>query len=116
MIKNIHQLCTNYKMMHDKAAEVLTNYLIQNPNIKSLVIGISGGIDSAVCAAIARKAIYDVPGVKLIGRSIPGIHNTIYENKRASSIGHGLCDDFRVMPLFQTIVDNVTLSMEIFYK
>lgn len=96
----IYELCTNYKMMYDNAVEVLTNYLKQNLKIKSLIIGISGGIDSAVTAVIAMDACLKTsPHVKVIGRSLPMSTNTKEEIQRASDIGNAFTDYFAVRDL-----------------
>ena len=55
---------------------------IEDHGIKSLVLGISGGIDSALCAALARP-VCDELGIPLIGRSIPISTNTSDERDRA---------------------------------
>ncbi len=104
MVKNIHQLCTNYKMMYDNAAEVLVNYLTQNPNIKSLVIGISGGIDSAVTAAIAMDACFKTsPHINVIGRSLPMTTNTKQEIQRAANVGNAFTDYFAIRDLSRAV-------------
>lgn len=102
MSKNIHQLCTNYKRMHDNAVEILAGYLTQNPSIEALIIGISGGIDSAVCAAIAHQATYDTP-VDVIGRSLPMSPTKGDEAQRAKNIGNAFTDYFRVHDLEQAV-------------
>jgi NAD+ synthase len=66
---------------------------IQRVNLKSLVLGISGGIDSALCAAIARP-VCDKLGIPLIGRSIPITTNTSDERDRAELVGKAFCTDF----------------------
>jgi NAD+ synthase len=70
----------------------LETYISKN-NIKSLVIGISGGIDSALCAALARP-VCDKLEIPLIGRSIPISTNTSEERDRAEAIGEAFCTDF----------------------
>ncbi|HRW22022.1 MAG TPA: hypothetical protein P5509_08620, partial [Bacteroidales bacterium] len=65
--------------------EELETY-IENNNIKSLVLGISGGIDSALCAALA-KPVCDKLNVPLIGRYIHIGSNKPEEKERAIEIG-----------------------------
>ncbi len=66
---------------------------IQKNELKSLVIGVSGGVDSAVCLALARS-VCDELGIPLIGRSLPYITNKKEELNRAKDIGHLFCHDF----------------------
>lgn len=70
----------------------LTKYIIDH-KIKSLVLGVSGGMDSALCAVLA-KPVCDDTGIKLIGRSIPISGNKEEEKDRAFEIGTNFCHDF----------------------
>ena len=63
-------------------------------NIKSLVLGLSGGLDSTVCAAIG-KTVFDRYGVKLIGISLPCKTNTNLENDIASTAGSIFCNEYK---------------------
>jgi nicotinamide-nucleotide amidase len=71
---------------------------IQSHKIKALILGISGGIDSALCAALARP-VCDELGIPLIGRSLPMESNKDNENSRAISIGKSFCTDFEVLEM-----------------
>jgi len=71
----------------------LENYIVNN-NLKSLVLGISGGIDSALVASIA-KPICDYIKIPLIGRSISIDSNKQSEIDRADAIGHYFCTNFK---------------------
>jgi len=46
---------TNYKELQDKIVNWMCDYISDNPSIKSFVIGVSGGIDSAVVATLCAK-------------------------------------------------------------
>lgn len=70
----------------------LKTYIEEN-GIKSLVLGISGGIDSALCAALACP-VCDKLGIPLIGRSIPITTNASDERDRAEQVGKAFCTDF----------------------
>jgi len=83
----------NYKSVVANIRKELKTYLVEN-NLKSLVLGVSGGIDSALCAALA-KPVCDELGIKLIGRSLPMNSNSKEEVKRAKNIGEIFCDDFK---------------------
>lgn len=74
---------------------------INDWSLKSLVIGVSGGIDSAVCCALASPVCKDL-GIPLIGRSIPIKTNKQDEIERARNIGKTYCDDFKEVDLEAT--------------
>lgn len=76
----------------DAIREELKAYIETN-NIKSLVLGISGGIDSALCAALARP-VCDELSIPLVGRSITIESNSNDEKKRAREVGAAFCTDF----------------------
>lgn len=82
----------NYKKMVSRIQKELETYLIEN-KLKSLVIGISGGIDSALCAALA-KPVCDKLKIPLIGRSIPITTNTSDERDRAEKVGEAFCHNY----------------------
>lgn len=88
-------------MDYQKATEnirgELREYLLTS-RLKSLVIGVSGGIDSAVCCALARP-VCDELGIKLIGRSIPIETNKQCELDRAKMVGECFCHDFKEVSL-----------------
>ena len=73
--------------------DILDVYIVTN-KIKSLIIGVSGGIDSALCCAIAEPVCRHL-GIPLIGRSLPIETNTDEEQKRAIATGEAFCTDFR---------------------
>lgn len=86
----------------------LKEYCI-NYNLKSLVLGLSGGIDSALCAALAQPVCKEI-GIPLIGRSITIETNKPEEIKRAESIGVCFCDDFKeknLTTLYRTIRNEI---------
>jgi NAD+ synthetase len=68
-------------------------YLVEN-RLKSVVLGISGGIDSALVAALIRP-VCDNIGVELIGRSLPSSTNSSEEITRAINVGLSFCHHFR---------------------
>ncbi|MFW6121497.1 MAG: NAD(+) synthase [Petrotogales bacterium] len=82
-----------YKKIVENIRRKLKKYLRTN-NLKSLVIGVSGGIDSAVCCALA-KPVCDELGVILIGRSLPIESNKQDEIDRAKMVGECFCHDFK---------------------
>ena len=93
------------KLNYEKVFNVLTarleEYCIEH-KIKALVLGISGGIDSTVVAAIARE-VCDRIDIPLIGRSLP-IKNKNEEFHTSELVGKAFCDDFKVNNLYETFL------------
>ncbi|OFY18560.1 MAG: NAD(+) synthase [Bacteroidetes bacterium GWF2_33_38] len=77
----------------------LENYLVEN-KLKSLVIGLSGGIDSSLCTVLAAPVCRKL-GIKLIGRSLTIETNKPDEIHRGRIIGENFCDDFAEIDLTQ---------------
>ena len=67
-------------------------------NIKSMVLGLSGGLDSTVCAAILREVSKQY-GVKLIGISLPCSTNSRIERSTAATCGDCFCDEYKEVNL-----------------
>ena len=59
----------NYEKVFNNIVNATCNYLITN-RLKSMVLGISGGIDSSVTAAIC-KVVSQKANIPLIGVSLP---------------------------------------------
>jgi NAD+ synthetase len=76
------------KVMRAKVAA----YILDN-QLQSLVVGISGGVDSAFAAALLRP-VCDYTNTRLIGRSITIETNTQEEIDRSIAIGSHFCHDF----------------------
>ena len=83
----------DYKKFVENSRKWLSQY-IQDNHLQSLVIGVSGGIDSTVSCAIAYPVCYDL-GIPLIGRSLPTTTNTPDENNSARLVGEAFCTDFK---------------------
>lgn len=101
----------NYKDFVDNSINYLTNYIVNN-NLKSLVLGISGGIDSTVTAAIASEACKKT-GIKLIGRSLPAHTNNPEEINTAILVGEAFCDDFKevaIEKMYARVADEIELN------
>jgi len=75
----------------------LASYAKDNA-LKCLVLGVSGGVDSALCAAIARP-VCDSLNIGLTGRSIPIATNKRDEIARAVTVGKEFCTDFKEVDL-----------------
>lgn len=83
----------NYEGAVKNIRKELKTYIEDN-RIKSLVMGMSGGIDSTLCALLA-KPVCDELSIPLIGRSLPSRSNSDGENSRAKETGELFCTDFK---------------------
>jgi len=75
----------------------LKKYLKDN-KLESIVIGISGGIDSAVVAALAYPVCRELD-IPIIGRYLEIYGNKKDEKSRAIMVGLSFCDDFKSINL-----------------
>ena len=80
----------------NKLVEETANYVTFN-KIRTMVLGISGGIDSTIVAAICRE-VYLKTGVPLIGRSLP-IKNKEDEFSVSKLVGRAFCNNFCTVEL-----------------
>lgn len=71
----------------------LEKYLKEN-NLNAMILGISGGIDSTVVAAICHE-VSKRTGIPLIGRSLPTNHNKEGEISSADLVGNAFCNDYK---------------------
>lgn len=92
-----------------------TFYLHLYPNIKSMVVGLSGGIDSALTAAIAREICDQNPGMKLIGVSIPIESNKKVEIDNAICVGKAFCHEFMEVKFIDRLFRLFKLAVEFLY-
>lgn len=83
----------HYSNFIEEKRTALKKY-IKNNNLKSLVIGISGGIDSTVSAALASEVCKEV-GIPLIGRCLITNTNKNEEIEAARQVGNAFCSDFK---------------------
>lgn len=84
----------------------LKKYVVDN-GLKSLVIGISSGIDSSVVSAICKPICNELK-IPLIGRSISIETNTKDEEKRADDIGKAFVSNYRHVNLTKNYHDLIT--------
>jgi NAD+ synthetase len=82
----------------------LKNYIQEN-QLQSLVLGISGGIDSALCATLI-KPVCEVCNIPLMGRSITIETNQPDEIERSIQIGKNFCHNFEHLDITNTYLEN----------
>ena len=101
----------DYKQFVINSVDYLYNYIEDN-RLHSLVLGISGGIDSTVVAAIASLACKRA-NISLIGRSLMCFTNNPEEIRAAQLVGNAFCTDFKEIPLermYAYIADELELN------
>lgn len=86
----------NYERVFNILVKETSNYITRN-RLNAMVLGISGGIDSTVVAAICHE-VSKQTGIPLIGRSLP-IKNKEDEFDVSKLVGEAFCNDFKVVNL-----------------
>ena len=105
----------DFQLIYDNLTYGLAKYCREN-GIKSMVLGISGGIDSTITAAIAKAACSGL-GIPLYGVSMPTITNSDYETGTAELVGNAFCDKFVEQPIgrlyssVEVVCSNLTYSL-----
>lgn len=95
---------------YSKVFEVLvteTKNYVKTNNLKAMVLGISGGIDSTVVAAICHE-VSKQTGIPLIGRSLP-IKNKNDEFDTSKLVGKAFCNNFEITNLYEVFNKFLTL-------
>lgn len=90
-------------------------YMLRS-KLQSAVLGVSGGIDSALCAALL-KPVMDQLNLPLIGISLPATSNKIAEIERATAIGEQFCTKFVEQPIevpFDCLFESIGLIADQF--
>ena len=102
---------TDYGKVFDIIVKRTEDYICSN-NLKCMVLGISGGIDSTVVAAICHE-VSKRTGVPLIGRSLPTKHNKEGETNTADLVGKAFCNDYKVVPIhsmYEKLAINIAVA------
>ncbi|MEN0129679.1 MAG: NAD+ synthase [Brevundimonas sp.] len=86
----------------------LAGYVRKN-GFRSVTLGLSGGIDSALTAAIAADAI---GGANVVGVSMPSQHSSEHSKDDAADLAKRIGADYRVQPI-KPMVDAFESQMEI---
>lgn len=87
----------NYSNFVKNSRKWLSQYIQEN-HLQSIIIGISGGIDSTVSCAIASPVCKKL-NIPLIGRSLPCHSNNPEEITSADSVGLTFCTDYKTVPI-----------------
>lgn len=82
----------NYREIFEKMVSMTEKYLKDN-NLRCMVLGISGGLDSTVTAAICHEVEKRNPDIKFIGVSLPCSSNTTRENNSATECMNAFCKE-----------------------
>ena len=101
----------DYRKFTENSINYLVEYIKIN-RLQSLVLGISGGIDSTVTAAIASEACKKC-NISLIGRSLPAHSNDPEELRAAILVGKAFCDDFKevaIERIYAKVADEMELN------
>lgn len=109
------QEITNYGKVFETLVRKTQDYIVGN-NLSAMVLGISGGIDSTVVAAICHE-VYKRTAIPLIGRSLPTKYNKEGEVVAAQLVGKAFCNDFEEVPIknpyesFLSLLDRAECGM-----
>ena len=101
----------DYSKFLQSSREWLCNY-IKDSHLQSLVIGVSGGIDSTVTCAIVSSVCQEMH-IPLIGRSLPAHSNNPEEINTATLVGQAFCDDFKevaIERIYAKVADEMELN------
>ena len=82
----------DYKSIFETIVNVTSDYMTKN-KIKAMVLGLSGGLDSTVCAAICN-AVNKKTGIPFVGISLPCSTNKGDEISSAQLAGDEFCNIF----------------------
>ena len=91
------QEITDYGKVFETLVRKTQDYIVGN-NLSAMVLGISGGIDSTVVAAICHE-VSKRTAIPLIGRSLPTTNNKTNEVSAADLVGKAFCNDYKVYPI-----------------
>ena len=106
---------TDYGKVFGTLIEKTEEYILGN-NLHAMVLGISGGIDSTVVAAICHE-VSKRTNIPLIGRSLPTKYNKEDEISAAQLVGKAFCNDFEEIPIknpyesFLSLLDRAECGM-----
>ena len=101
----------DYSKFIESSRKWLSQYIKDN-HLQSLIIGISGGIDSTVSCAIASPVCKEL-NIPLIGRSLPCNTNKKEETNTANLVGQAFCTDYKeviIEPMYRVMENELSLN------
>lgn len=101
---------TDYSKVFETLVQKTQDYIVGN-GLHAQILGISGGIDSTVVAAICHE-VSKRTGIPLIGRSLPTKFNKEGETTTADLVGNAFCNDYKVVSIQNWYTE---ISDELFY-
>jgi len=107
-------MITEFKNPVVRIRKIMKDYIITS-NLKSLVLGVSGGIDSALVAALVKPVCIEL-NIPLICRSLTILTNKKEEIERAKMIGEAFGTDFREIDLSESFLIFQKMIVEDFEK
>lgn len=111
----MYQFLSHYSKMRHNIVQLSKKYFKEH-GIAALVLGISGGVDSALVAALMYET-----GVPLIGVLLPLVGNKPDEITRADSVAHAFCANVVNIDLDASVqamtgICSLNLSVETFNR
>ena len=103
----------DYNKFIENSRKWLAKYIEDN-HLQSIIIGISGGIDSTISCAIAYPVCKKL-GIPLIGRSLPTFTNKEDETNVANLVGDAFCNDYKevsIEELYSKFVNELEVNEE----
>ena len=89
----MYKFCENYGQMFENIVNCACNY-VKRSGVKSLVIGMSGGIDSTITAALAREVIDRLDSGITLNGCIIDIESNPEEMGRAGRAARAFCSSY----------------------
>jgi nicotinamide-nucleotide amidase len=103
-----------FKLSEDKCQKIIANIrgeikdYVEKSKLKSLVVGVSGGLDSAVVAALCQEKYTGVP---LIGLHIP-LATTDTHSKFAMVVGSTYCSTYRESRIWEGEIKVINAKLQ----
>lgn len=98
-----------YEKIYNNLVQDTMQYMLDN-HIKTMVLGISGGIDSSVVAAICNDVYIESNGqIQLYGVALPSLTNEATENEAADAIMQSFCQQYATVKIDEAVESLVDL-------
>ena len=100
----------DYKKFVENSRKWLSQY-IQDNHLQSIIVGVSGGVDSCVSLTLANPVCQEL-NIPLIGRSLPCLTNKECELHAANLVGNAFCTDYKecnIQLMYETCLDELQL-------